>query len=489
MKKLFFFSIIVLVMGIWISGCSSIQATQPVIEQSQVSTPTPRLTFQPGDPTSVPPGSQISDPDFQAAVSAYKNRDFEQVQKLMEKVIRQNPQLAPPYWYLGRALYEQGDYESALQQMEKALAIDPNYALAYADRGIIYSALGNESQGLADLQHALEIDPSLAKVHHNLAVYHYNKGEMDLALQEYDLALQIDPTRSSSWQSRAEVLHDLGQLDECIESATHAIDNDSKNWSAYAMRASCYAEKGNFEQASADISQAMKNGFQDATIVGRACNVMVKAKANEQAVEYCSLSIALEPGRYESFINRGVAHFNAEQYQQAIDDFTSALQFGEIPVAYQNRGNAYMKLSNFQAAVEDYQKSLALYPSGYVYYSLGFAYTQLQQYEDAQTAFEQGDLLEPERSSENYRLWGKARAYDRLEQDDQALELYTQLIDQYQRTEAYYFRGRIYETKGFTEEAISDYELLLELAKQVPDDFDIQTMVYDANKRLQELKK
>lgn len=490
MKKFLSLSILILTLGILVAGCSAVQTTVQVQEQTPFPTSSPAKTvFQPGDPTSVPPGSEITDPDFQAGVAAYESRDFELVQESMEKVIRRSPQLAPPYWYLGRARYEMGDYDSALQQMEKALAIDPEYALAYADRGMINFAVGNESQGVADLQHALELDPSLAKAHHNLAVYYYNRGEMDLSLQEYDLALQIDPTRSSSWESRAEVLHVLGRLDDCIQSASNAIDNDQQNWSAYGIRGSCHAENGNSEQASADISIALKNGSQDANLVAEACAAMTKAGANDQAIEYCTNSINLEPSRYESIINRGVAYFNIGDYHQALNDFSSALEFGEIPLAYSNRGNAHMKLSEYQEAVDDYQKSLDLYPNGYVYYSMGFAYTQLQDYESARSAFEQGDILEPEQSSENYRLWGKAQAYDKLEQDDQALELYAQLIDQYQRTEAYYFRGRIYESKGMKEDAIGDYQTFLELASQAPDDSYIQMLAYDANKRFEELKK
>jgi tetratricopeptide (TPR) repeat protein len=69
------------------------------------------------------------------------------------------------------------------------------------------------------------------------------------------------------------------------------------------------------------------------------------------------------------------------------------------------------------------------------------------------------------------------------------LELYTQLIDLYQRADAYYSRGRIYEDQGMKEEAIADYEIFLKLASQMPNDAIIQMFAYDANSRLEELKK
>lgn len=485
MQRIHSLSTLIVILGILAAGCNLLQRTR----LSQTPLPTSTRPFQPGDPTSIPPGSEITDPDFQAGVAAYKNKDFEQVQVSMEKVIRKDPQLAPPYWYLGRANYEKGDYEAALQQMEKALAIDPNYALAYADRGIINSALGNEDQAVDDLQHALELDPSLAKAHHNLGVHYYEQGQLDLALQEYDMAVQIDPTRSSTWNARAQVLGAMGNLGECIESASHAIENDPKNWSAYGTRAGCYASSGDEEHASTDIATAMQNDPQDAEVAGQVCAIMTNMRTYEQAIEYCTISIELEPDKYQSIINRGVIYFNKGDYLRAREDFSHALEFGDIPVAYSNRGNANLKLSEYQKAIDDYKKSLELYPSGYVYYSLGFAYSQNNDYENALSAFEQGDLLEPERASENYRLLGKARAYDRLGQTDKALELYTQLIDQYQRTEAYYFRARIYEAKDMKEDAIRDYQAFLDHASQMPNDVYVQMLAHDAGERLEKLEK
>jgi tetratricopeptide (TPR) repeat protein len=484
MKKILSHPTVLFILGILVMGCSLVQFTGT----TQPPTPTPARVFQPGDPTLIPPGSEINDPDFQAGVAAYETKDFEKVQELMEKVIARSPQLAPPYWYLGRARYEMGDYDSALQQMEKALAIDPNYALAYADHGVANLALGNENQGLADLQHALKLDPSLAKVHHNLGAFYYNKSEFDLSLEEYELALQIDPMRSSSWQAKAQVFHVLGRLEDCIESATRAIETDEQNGAAYAVRGSCYVESGNYQQASADIAAAIKNSPRDTEVLARACAIMTNIDA-DRAIVYCTSSINLDPENYQSMINRGVAYFNSADYRQAVRDFSSALKFGEIPVAYSNRGNAYLRLSEYQKAVDDYQKSLELYPNGYVYYSLGFTYIQLQDYENALSSFEQGDILDPEHSSESYRLLGKAQMYSRLEQNEKALELYTQLIDLYQHPEGYYSRGRIYEDKGLREEAIADYQTFLDLASQMPNDSRIQMLAYDANERLEELKK
>src|SRR5215211_4880875 len=102
MRKDLSLSIIVLTLGVFVTGCTTAPTAVADTEQPEIPTSLPtKIVFQPGDPTSLPPGSEIVDPDFQAAVEAYKNKDFAQVQESMKRVISRNPELAPPYWYLG----------------------------------------------------------------------------------------------------------------------------------------------------------------------------------------------------------------------------------------------------------------------------------------------------------------------------------------------------------------------------------------------------
>jgi len=183
------------------------------ISSGKTPTPTPIPV-----PTATPPGEDISDPNYVWGKEAYQAEDYEQVLRLMTLVLKDDPNLAPPYWYRGMAYYYLGDYETGLEEMEKALELDTTYALAYADRGLMYSKLGDETRAFADWDVALGLDPTLAKVHHNMGVIYFNRSEYDLALEAYNAALVIDPMRAVTWVNHAETLIELGNPN-CAESA------------------------------------------------------------------------------------------------------------------------------------------------------------------------------------------------------------------------------------------------------------------------------
>ncbi|MBE0671109.1 MAG: tetratricopeptide repeat protein [Anaerolineales bacterium] len=483
MKNTFRSLILILLLGSLVVSCLSTQSK----DSNQSPTSSARIGFNPGDPTSTPPGSEISDTDFQVGVQAYRDKDFEKVRELMEKVAARYPQLAPPHWYLGRAYYESGNYEMAMEQMEKALFIDPNYALAYADRGLIYSVLGDDEAALTDYQRALNLDPSLAKVRHNLGFYYFEQGKWELAYKEYDIAIHIDPNRYVTWGARGDVLSTLGRYSECVASADTAISINNEYWPAYLVRSLCYAESGDAQAAFSDISVVTSNNPEDSSIMAQSCFIAQKINFSDEAIEFCTQSILLTPDDFKSYINRGNVYFNKGEYDKALEDFTKALEFGEAPAAYFNRGNVYMKTYKFNEAIEDYQHSLDLLPRGKVYYALGFAYLQINEFKNASLAFEQGDTLEPWLISDEIRLYGKARAYFGLEQLETALELCTELIEKYQNGEAYYFRARTYEELESYAEAIQDYNTFIEMANGKLEDSYIQMLANDANNRRAEL--
>jgi tetratricopeptide (TPR) repeat protein len=55
----------------------------------------------------------------------------------------------------------------------------------------------------------------------------------------------------------------------------------------------------------------------------------------------------LNPSYYQAYINRGVAFLAMDLYEDALDDFNTALEFGDIPAAYSGRGDAYYGLEKY----------------------------------------------------------------------------------------------------------------------------------------------
>jgi tetratricopeptide (TPR) repeat protein len=422
--------------------------------------------FRPGDPTATPPGSEITDPNYLAGVEAYWSDDFSAVIPLMQAVLEADPSLAPPHWYLGMASWSLGDCDTGLAEMEQALAIDPGYALAWADRGLMHLCLGNERQAVLDFETALSLDPSLAKVHNRLATLHYNHGEYDRALEEYDLTLAIDPLRAAAWNGRGETLMQLGRYDECIESSTRAIDLDPELWEAYAGRGLCALAQEEYVGAVADYEVYVAAVPDDPTVWYNLGIAYRHAGNPQAAVAAYGHTLDLEPDYYQALINRGWARIDLEEYDEAVADFTAALEFGEIAAAYNGLGDVYLDQGLFEEAARNYERAMQLAPyDAYAYCRAPGAYFELGRYAEAIESAQMAASIEPNCASDWYLLEVQGRSCYALGRYDEAIDYLTQALGRQDYMMGHYYRGIAYQAAGLKWQAAGDLRVFLAAAR------------------------
>ncbi|MFL7794271.1 MAG: tetratricopeptide repeat protein [Anaerolineae bacterium] len=438
----------------------------PLLTEAPTTIPMPTDTgFVPGDPTATPLGENIVDSNYLLGKEAYEAKDYAQVLILMDLVLEANPNLAPPHWYRGMAYFYLGDYESGLLEMEQALAIDPEYALAYADRGLLYAAMGDLDKAMADWERALELDPSLAKVHHNMGAMYFNQGDYYRALEQYGLAVAIDPTRAVSWLNHSGTLMELGRYRDCIDSASRAIELDPEQWEAYYNRGTCQAFLENYLAAKQDLEfyVAAVQDDPEAWYNLGICHRYLGE--DQQAIECYSKAIELDPTHTWALINRGNVYISMAEYEQALADYKSALEYGAIPAAYRGCGDAYYGLEDYDQAIINYQRAIELLPNYADAYG-GLARTYLAQgrHEEAVEVANQALTLAPGSANSPIILQTRGRAYYELGNYEQAILDFTRIIETHPSVMDYYYRGIAYQANGQLEEAIQDLEYFVSQA-------------------------
>lgn len=422
--------------------------------------------YVPGNPTSTPPGWDIEDPIFQEGKTAYWSGDYETVITSMDSVIRQSPTLAPAYWYRGMAHWYLDECIAGLSDMETALSIDTAYALAWADRGLLHSCLGDDDASIRDSLRALELDPSLAKVHERLGSHAYNAGDFPTALQEFDTALSIDPTRKWSWTYRGEIHMYYGNYSKCLEDSSQAISLDPELWRAHQDHGKCSINLGDYEQAVADLELYVLKvsddsmGWYDLGIAYRRVGDLT------ESVEAYNKALDLNPDYYEAMINRGRVLIDLERYLEAVADFTRALTYGEIYLAYSGRADAYYELGMFENARKDYEESIGLFPyESYPYCRLAPVYFELSRYEDAIAAVANAVAQDPSCGQDQKLLEIQARSHYALGEYLAAIDFMNRSLEQGQYVMGFYYRGIAYQAAGQTSEATSDLKYFVSLAK------------------------
>jgi tetratricopeptide (TPR) repeat protein len=108
-----------------------------------------------------------------------------------------------------------------------------------------------------------------------------------------------------------------------------------------------------------------------------------------KAKNYLDKAIAANPKMAESYNNRGLAFYNLELHQQAINDFSQAIRIKpQYPEAFNNRGNAYYALDQYQQAEADFNKCLQMKPRySKAHLNRGLVYFQMKKIKESCTDF------------------------------------------------------------------------------------------------------
>ena len=132
-------------------------------------------------------------------------------------------------------------------------------------------------------------------------------------------------------------------------------------------------------------------------------------------------------GRAAEHANKGVKLEQAGAYEEAIAEFTKAIQLSpkDAPI-YDDRGWAYHKLNRFPEAIEDFSKAIELAPKDYAGYSgRGVTLVAQNQNDAALVDLNKALELKPE-DAQTLRF--RAAAYRGLKQYDLAIQDFTAVL-------------------------------------------------------------
>jgi serine/threonine protein kinase len=198
----------------------------------------------------------------------------------------------------------------------------------------------------------------------------------------------------------------------------------------------------------------------------------------EQAIRDYTKAIELDRHYSEAYNNRSAAHLMMENYGQAVLDCNWALELTpHFIAALVNRGIAYTGLRNYEEALNDYNKVIELNPRNiYAYYNRGNTYVWMGNYEDALMDYTQVITLNPEFLA---AYVNRGVVYDQLEDWEQALLDYDKAIKLNPAyVYAYYNRARAYYALGNYEQTVADYSKVIELNPEHPNAYENRAKVF-----------
>jgi len=186
---------------------------------------------------------------FRVALRAYKNEDYQSMLSFMEQVLREEPEAADVYFYIGEANRLMGENEIAIQSYQSALNINENFAPAFLGRALAQLGKDPDANVVNDLQKAIALEPNYADAHLEFANYQLIHGSPGAALEVLQFVEGILADNPRYYQIRALAELALGEDEQALVDALSAYEMDITDLSTYLILTEAYLENGQIEEA------------------------------------------------------------------------------------------------------------------------------------------------------------------------------------------------------------------------------------------------
>jgi tetratricopeptide (TPR) repeat protein len=118
---------------------------------------------------------------------------FDEAEKLYQRAIELDPQLAIAYTNLGNIRFRRGDEVGAEQLYRKALELDERQPEAHYNLGYVMLERGYASRAVVYFEQAIKADPRFADAHFNLAMAYEALGDKARARVHWKRYLELEP--------------------------------------------------------------------------------------------------------------------------------------------------------------------------------------------------------------------------------------------------------------------------------------------------------
>jgi tetratricopeptide (TPR) repeat protein len=124
----------------------------------------------------------------------------------LRAVVKQTPEDAAAWYYLGQALFSDGEQKDAAKAYEKAVKLRPENVVYRTGRAFALLMMGKASDAQNEAQAALKLDARNAAAHYVSGLAAHASSAFDKALGGADAALELDPNFAAAHLLRGDTL-------------------------------------------------------------------------------------------------------------------------------------------------------------------------------------------------------------------------------------------------------------------------------------------
>ncbi len=158
---------------------------------------------------------------------------------------------------LAQVLEEQRKLDDAVTLYHRALKVDPNFSPAHTALGVIYRKHRQRTEALQEFEKALEFGPNFT-ARYNLAGIYALSGQLDQALENAREAVTLQPTLPESYNMLGSIYYLRKEMPQAEHAFLKVLDLNSRSDAALTTLAEVYAQTGRVELARETLRRALK---------------------------------------------------------------------------------------------------------------------------------------------------------------------------------------------------------------------------------------
>ena len=283
---------------------------------------------------------------------------------LSQATLRESPDAAIYYIYLGNAYRMQGFNNAARPAYVTAMALDPTLSEAYVDLAGVLMEEGSVEGARALLRGAVTVRPNYPQAFFAWGVFELGRGNRALARQMFQRALILMPDYPEALISLGRLLLEEGaRLEEAQSLLERAVRSDPQNADGHINLGSVYARQGRGAQAEKEFRVAMVlapgNESPYLNLAG-----LYEEKENMAAIDAYRSAIRLFPNSANAHFRIGVLCLKIGNNSEALKELTRTVEIQPASsLAHAQLGRAYLASGNPSAAKREFEITLRLDPN------------------------------------------------------------------------------------------------------------------------------
>ena len=317
---------------------------------------------------------------------------------------------------LGDKVLASEDYAAAVQHYDTLIDPANPESLAVYRRAVALAAAGQTDRALEEYGSALKLDPKASVAYLNRGVLlATRKRAYDRAIEDFDRVLSLEPDNVDALVARGDAYSQLKDFGRAMADLDRAVTlAPPRSPVARIARGQAYSRMGNQADAQRDYEAALAIDPRSATALVNLAAVTALRGDPAGAIPLLDRAIAIDKDDPLAFYNRGYAHFVLKQYDQALADYSAAIDLDRtMGLAYNNRALTRVVLNrDLKGALDDADEALKLMPINLdVRETRGFIFLKLNEPAQALVNYDDALTLDPNRP---LALYGRGLARLRM---------------------------------------------------------------------------